>query len=177
MSLPRPEADALFSAWMAEHGGILARVARLHARDERGRQDLERELAYQVWLSVPRFASGAKPSTWIYRVCLNTALTWRRNASRHERRTEGEDAAAALPAGGPDPAARAERGDLLEHLFTALRALPDADRSLLLLQLDGLPYRDIAEVTGMTENHVGVALTRARQRLTAQMKGILHELD
>jgi RNA polymerase sigma-70 factor, ECF subfamily len=162
---------------MAEHGGILARLARSHARDERGRQDLERELAYQVWLSVPRFQAGAKPSTWIYRVGLNTALTWRRNAARHERRTEGEDAAAHLPAGGPDPAARAERGDLLEHLFTALRDLPDADRSLLLLQLDGLAYRDIADVLGITENHVGVALTRARQRLAAQMKGILHELD
>ena len=46
-----------------------------------------------------------------------------------------------------------------------------------MLLLDGLAYREIAEVTGLTENHVGVALTRARKRLTELLKGISHELE
>jgi RNA polymerase sigma-70 factor (ECF subfamily) len=44
------------------------------------------------------------------------------------------------------------------------------DRALMLLALDGLAYREIAEITGLTENNVGVSLTRARQRLAAQME-------
>lgn len=174
---PAPDQHAVFTAWLAEHGGILERVARSHARGAGEQADLGRELAYQVWLSVPRFGGEARPSTWIYRVCLNTARTWRRNAGRQARRFEPDADVAALAAEAASPDERAERGDLLAHLYRALQHLADADRSLLLLQLDGLSYRDIAEVLGVTENHVGVALNRARKRLAAQMKGILDELD
>ncbi len=174
---PSSESEPLFSAWMAEHGGILDRVARSHARGEAERRNLRRELAFQVWCSCERFDGAARPATWIYRVCLNTALTWRRNASRQARRTDGEVDVDALSTPAPGPAAVAERGDLLEHLYGGLRALSDTDRSLLLLQLDGLSYRDIADVLGVTENHVGVALNRARQRLAARLKGILDELE
>lgn len=52
-----------------------------------------------------------------------------------------------------------------------------ADRALVLLSLDGLAYREIAEITGLTENHVGVALTRARQRLAELLKGVTDELE
>lgn len=51
------------------------------------------------------------------------------------------------------------------------------DRALVLLSLDGLAYREIAEITGLTENHVGVALTRARKRLAELMKGVTDELE
>ncbi len=173
---PAPGNESRFAAWMAAHGGILAKIARSHARGERERADLERELAYQVWLSEPRFAGQAAASTWIYRVCLNTAFTWRRNTGRRERRTDHEADLGTIASGTPGPAATTERNDLLDRVYTALQALPDTDRSLLLLQLDGLAYREIAEITGLTENHVGVALNRARQRLKAQMKGILDEM-
>lgn len=162
---------------MAEHSGILAKVARSCARGERERDDLVRELAFQVWNSASRFDGAAKPTTWIYRVCLNTALTWRRNTGRHVRRVDGEADVAALPSGVPSPAKAAERNDLLEHVYRGLHALSDADRSLLLMQLDGLAYRDIADVLGLTENHVGVALNRARQRLAVQLKGLINELE
>lgn len=174
-SVPAPATT--FAAWMAEHGGILERVARSQARSEREREDLVRELAYQVWLSVPRFMGSARPSTWIYRVCLNTALTWRRDHARREGRIDAGADVSLVHACAPDPAAGAERGDLLERVYIALRGLPEPDRALLLLQLDGLPHREIAEVLGLTENHVGVALHRARQRLIRQLQGILHELE
>ena len=75
------------------------------------------------------------------------------------------------------PADSAGQRELLEKLYTAIRAMPDFDRALVLLSLDGLPYREIAEVTGLTENHVGVALTRARKRLAGHMKGLIDELE
>jgi RNA polymerase sigma-70 factor (ECF subfamily) len=173
----QPDTNAVFSAWLAEHGGIVEKVSRAYAREERERADLARELMFQVWLSVPRFAGTAKAATWIYRVCLNTALTWRRNTGRREGRYDAGTAVEGLHAASPGPALAAEQNDLLGRMYEALHTLPEFDRSLLLLQLDGLAYRDIAEVIGLTENHVGVALKRARQRLAAQMKGVLNELE
>jgi len=46
-----------------------------------------------------------------------------------------------------------------------------------LLALDGLSYREIAEVTGLSENHVGVALTRARAKLAERLEGVRNELE
>jgi RNA polymerase sigma-70 factor (ECF subfamily) len=51
------------------------------------------------------------------------------------------------------------------------------DRSLVLLSLDGLAYREISEITGLSENNVGVSLTRARKRLAGFMKGVTDELE
>ncbi len=74
------------------------------------------------------------------------------------------------------PAEREENQDLQAALMRCVRALAPGQRSLVILSLDGLAYRDIAEITGLTENHVGVALSRARKILTEKMKGISHEL-
>jgi RNA polymerase sigma-70 factor (ECF subfamily) len=61
-------------------------------------------------------------------------------------------------------------------LYVAIRAQPPEQRTILLLSLDGLGYREIAELTGLTENHVGVTLTRARQKLAEQLKEVRDEL-
>ena len=66
---------------------------------------------------------------------------------------------------------------MLEKLYAAIHALPEFDRALVLLSLDDLAYREIAEITGLNENQVGVALTRARQRLAQLLKGVTDELE
>lgn len=139
--------------------------------------ELDQEMLVQLWDSTEGFGGDAKESTWIYRVCLNTALMWRRGKTRREGRIDAEADVAGLSAERGSPADDAGRNDMLETLYGAIHTLPDFDRALVLLMLDGLAYRDIAEVTGLTENHVGVALTRARKRLLERMQGVLNELE
>ena len=176
MSLPAKH-EATFQAWLEEHRGIFVKVARSFARGENDVGELQQEMMFQLWLSLPRYAGQAKPSTWIYRVCLNTAMTWRRGEQRRERRIEPEADLSRLAADAATPAETAGNKDLLEQLYSALQAMPPSERALVLLMLDGLAYRDIAEVTGMTENHVGVALTRARKHLAVLLKGVTDELE
>lgn len=135
------------------------------------------EMQLQLWKSMPAYAAQAKPSTWIYRVCLNTALSWRRGTERRAAHIEPETDVNQLPVNAATPAEHASQQELLEQLYGAIRAMDDADRALVLLMLDGLPYREMAEVTGLTENHVGVALTRARKRLATLLKGVIDELE
>jgi len=116
-------------------------------------------------------------STWIYRVCLNTALAWRRTTTRRENRIEASADLSQMTTHAPSPAESAAKRELLEKLYAAIHDMPDFDRALVLLMLDGLAYRDIAEITGLTENHVGVALTRARKRLAELLKGVTNELE
>lgn len=168
---------SLFKAWLAEHRGIVVKVTRSFAPAPADAADLQQEMLLQLWTSLASFAGQAKPSTWIYRVCLNTALTWRRGTARREKRIEPGADIGNIAATSGSPAEHAGDREILDQLYTSIHALPMFDRALVLLALDGLAYREIAEITGLTENHVGVSLTRARQRLAEQMKGVTDELE
>jgi len=174
---PSPASESVFTSWVGEHRGILVKVARSFAGSPADAADLQQELMLQIWTSLPSFRGQSKPSTWIYRVCLNTALTWRRGAARRERLVEPGTDLGLLPARGASPAEAAGRSDLLDQLYRAIQEMPRFDRVMVLLMLDGLAYREIAEVTGLIENHVRVALNRARKRLADLMIGAADELE
>jgi RNA polymerase sigma-70 factor (ECF subfamily) len=102
-------------------------------------------------------------------VALNTALAWHRKERRRHARQRpllnGEN----LPAS--EGVARAGvRRDLVERLYVAIRRLPGAETALVLLHLDGLSYRQMAEVLGISEGNVGVKLNRAKKALGEIMK-------
>lgn len=169
--------DRQFCAWLGEHRGIFVKIARAYASEPEDQRDLLQEMQLQVWRSLGSFRGQAQPSTWIYRVCLNTALAW----CRAERRQPSSSADAPelpteIPSDEGRPGHSHEKAELLLQLYAAIRQLAPAERSLVLLLLDGLSYREISEITGLTENHVGVALTRARGRLAEKLKGIRDEL-
>lgn len=174
---PPADPTPVFQAWLEAHRGIVVKVTRSFIRAPADAADLQQELLLQLWLSLSSYAGQAKPSTWIYRVCLNTALTWRRGTTRREKHLAPEADVTRLPADAASPADQAGERELLEQLYAAIHALPDFDRALVLLSLDGLAYREITEITGLNENQVGVALTRARRRLAQLMKGVTDELE
>ncbi|MEY4688938.1 MAG: polymerase sigma factor YlaC [Verrucomicrobiota bacterium] len=165
------EQHTLFATWLREHAGLLHRVANVFATGA-DRDDLMQELLLALWRALPAFAGASKPSTFIHRVAHNAALTWRRGAATYARHVERLAAeprpTTSEPAAGED--------EILAAIYEAIRRLPPLDRSLILLQLDGVTYSEIAEIHGMTENHVGVRLTRIRCKLTELLGQKTHEL-
>jgi RNA polymerase sigma factor (sigma-70 family) len=172
-----PETERRFQDWWREHRGVCWRIARAYAATPEDQADLLQEMAAQLWRSLPGFKGQCRPVTWIYRVCLFTALGWRRDERTRLGvvRAECEPVEQAVGA-EPRPGWTHEKEELLERLYAAIRTLPPGERTILLLSLDGLGYREIAELTGLTENHVGVMLTRARQKLAEQLKEVRDEL-
>lgn len=126
----------------------------------------------QLWQSIPSFKQKSKPSTWIYRVALNTALTKRRSDKKHRQRQQTLD----LDTQNAGHASHfsLNESDNIKQLYNAIRQLPKIDRSLMLMHLDGLNHGEIAEVLGITENHVNVKLHRAKKRIAVLMKGVVN---
>jgi RNA polymerase sigma-70 factor (ECF subfamily) len=157
---------ATFDAWLRDYAGILHHVANAFATGA-DRHDLMQELMLALWRAVPAFRAASLASTFIYRVTHNAALTWKRAERGYRRRLDTfEELQPATTAAtnhppGDDP------GERLALLYTAIRALEPIDRSLVLLQLDGVSYADIAAIHGITESNVGVRLNRIKQKLTA----------
>jgi RNA polymerase sigma-70 factor (ECF subfamily) len=172
--VPNEDAETLFKDWIVEHRGAVLKVARAYTLSAEDGQDLAQEILLQVWRSLPQFQGRASPITWCYRVALNTALAWRRKERRRHTRQrpllDGEN----LPASG-DVARDAAHRDLVERLYGAIRRLPGTEAALILLHLDGLSYRQMAEVLGVSEGNVGVKLSRAKKALGELMKEETHD--
>jgi RNA polymerase sigma-70 factor, ECF subfamily len=175
--IPDRAREAQFQTWLKEHRGIFHRIARAYAATAEDQADLFQEMAGQLWRSLPGFRGQCQAVTWIYRVCLNTALGWRRGSARRQAVVSVEAGAIdAAQSTEPRPGWTHEQEELLAKLYARIRALPVGERSLVLLSLDGLSYREIGELTGLKENHVGVVLTRARQKLTEELQEVRDEL-
>jgi RNA polymerase sigma-70 factor (ECF subfamily) len=159
----RNDQHACFTRWMENHIAILYRVVNGFAEGA-DRNDLMQLVMLAVWKAIPSFRGQAQPSTFLYRVSHNAALTWRRSQRSHERRVAE---AGRLVDMQPSPAQVPHLADeRLEQLYAAIRQLPELDRSLILLSLDGLSYQEMANIHGLSESNVGVRLSRIKQRLT-----------
>lgn len=149
--------DNRFREWIRQYQGIFVHIANGFAPPDE-RDDLLQEMLLATWHSVPHFRGDSSPATFLYRVAQNTALTWYRRRARMPFVEELDESLHAAP-----PASmKFERSELL---YQAIQQLPELDRALVLMYLDELSYRDISEVTGISESNVGVRLNRVRARL------------
>jgi RNA polymerase sigma-70 factor (ECF subfamily) len=172
--LDASEQEARFRQWLAEHTGLLLKVVRSFAAGPADADDLLQEILLQVWMSLPNFREQSKPTTWLYRVALNTALAWKRRENKHRKNRQTLDVVSNVMDASlayADPHADREA---LEQLYAAVRSLAAAKRALVLLYLDGLSYAEMAEVTGLSESNVGVRLTRIKKELAAALKVPAH---
>jgi RNA polymerase sigma-70 factor (ECF subfamily) len=159
------ERETLFRQWIEEYARIIFKVVRAYAVERPDQDDLFQEIALQLWASIPSFQGHAKPSTWIYKVALNTALVWRRKEGKHQRGREAFEVLEGVPVLGPNPARASEQRETLSWLYSELHALDKADRSLALLYLDDMSYRDMAEILGISESNVGGRINRLKRHL------------
>lgn len=121
-------------------------------------EDLLQEIMTNVWNSLPSFRGEARISTWVYRIAVNTALVFRKKWRSGEELTELAD-----PGRGTHQ--RLEEEERLRALRKAIASLPSQDRVIVTLLLEGLSYKEISEITGISVNYVGVKISRIKQAL------------
>jgi RNA polymerase sigma-70 factor (ECF subfamily) len=164
-----------FKQWLETHKGLIFRVIRTYAVTAKDQDDLFQEILLQLWSSIDNFQGKAKETTWIYRIALNTTLIWQRKETRKRKKHS------ALVLEFKETSCIQNDTDLpydsqvLEQLYQAIRQLPVMDSCVIVMHLDGVSYDEMAEVLGISKNHVGVRLNRAKARLAKLMKGTVNE--
>jgi RNA polymerase sigma-70 factor (ECF subfamily) len=165
---PAVNREEVFKAWIEDYGGILSKMVRAYAFTPQDEDDLLQEIALQLWLSIPRFEGRSQPSTWIYKVALNTAFVWKRKEGKHPKDLNPLSEEMAIGGSGVSPSGNAQHREDLVWLYEELRKLDKIDRSVVLLYLEDMSYREMGEILGISENHVGVRLNRLRKRLAEE---------
>ncbi|HXB08940.1 MAG TPA: sigma-70 family RNA polymerase sigma factor [Puia sp.] len=148
-----------------DNKGILYKISASYCRNAGDREDLMQEMVYQLLRSAQRFDDNQKFSTWMYRIALNVAISFYRKANRSGVMVE-LDAEAQFSDDGENEVL-AER---IEVLSRFIRALNELDKALMILYLEERPYREIAEILGISETNVATKLNRIRGRLKNEFK-------
>jgi RNA polymerase sigma-70 factor (ECF subfamily) len=153
-----PDQERRFLEALEAHKKLVYKVGWLYCVNPADRQELTQEILVQLWRAYPRFDGRSKLSTFVYRIALNVAISWCRDQRRPVRQTVRLDEAPFEPT--VDDAA--EDAALVQQL---LGRLPELDRALMLLSLEGHDHDAIGEILGLSATNVGTRLGRIRQRL------------
>lgn len=153
-----------FMNLIQENAAIIHKVIHLYVDNEEDRKDLFQEIIYQSWKSYARFAGHSKFSTWLYKVSLNTVMTFKR---RKDKSKEVQ-----LPEKLDIKAEQKETNDQSTTLLLAIRQLDEIDRMIITLHLDAYSNEEIAHISGMTKNHIAVKLHRIKAQLIEQVRNL-----
>jgi RNA polymerase sigma factor (sigma-70 family) len=159
-----PEREALFAECIEQHGAMFRKVAYSFA-DGAEQEDLLQEILLSIWKALPDYYSKAKLSTFTYRVAYNCALTWNRGRRRYRERQY-----TAIELWQLKQHETTQRDPRLSLLFECLKTLPEIDRSVMTMSLDGLSHNEIGNIIGLKENAVSVRIHRIRQKLETKMQ-------
>ena len=152
---------AYFLEQINPHQAIVHKICRMYRDTPEDQEDLFQEIIYQLWKSYKNYKGKSKLTTWMYRIGLNTAMaTFRKpkiTVTNLEDNQEYQEQ-------------HYSEDENSENLFRAIRHLPEPDRALLSLYFENLNYAEIGEVMGISENNVGVRLTRIKSKLKKLLK-------
>lgn len=154
----------VFDELLQQHRGIVYKVANSYARSAEDRADLAQEIAMQLWRAWPQYDDTRPFSTWMYRIALNTAISFLRDETRRRRHAVPLDAETHDPA---DEHAHDhhETGDAFRVLYRFMDTLGPLDRALLVLYLEERSTREMAEILGLSESNVTTKIGRLKQRI------------
>lgn len=133
----------------------------MYAEDRDHLEDLHQEVAANVWSGLDGFNSMAKVSTWVYRIALNTCITYFRRHGKHSSVSRLDETAYGLI----DESA--ERQAQLRMMYELIGRLGKIDKAIVMLWLDEHSYDEISEITGLSRSNVASRLYRIKQRLSS----------
>ena len=165
-----PADEHKFLELVHENRNRILRVCRVYLWNSADQDDLYQEILFQIWRSLPGLKEKQFANTWLYRVAINTAISFvRKRASGSERVVHFEHAELTRTIESRQ-ALEEITNERMANLYTAIYKLDPLEKALITLFLEDLTYEQIAEATGITANSVGVMLHRAKKKLFALMK-------
>lgn len=157
----------IFISILENHKGIIFKIVNSYCKEVEDRQDLIQEIIIQLWISFDKYDNQFKLSTWIYRIALNTSISfYRKNKTRSEK-TIPVTAIIETTLKTDEPF---QENLHLIRLQNSIQTLKNFDKALILMYLDGLTQKEIAKIIGITPSNVGTKIERIKKMLKQKLK-------
>jgi len=156
-----------FQEMILAHSKILYKIGRVYCSDNMDFNDLQQEMMLQLWKSFKLFKGQSKRSTWVYRVCLNTAISYLKKVKKQKQTIfQYEFSSDNIE----DSSDHSEKENMHNALYGCINGLKKDEKAVILLYLEEKKYREIAEILGISESLVGVKISRIKSKLEKCIK-------
>lgn len=142
-----------------QYESLIYKVCRFYLQEINEIEDLYQEIVINLWKSFPSFRSEAKISTWLYRIALNTAITFVR---KERRRTEMIEISPVMR----ETLSEIEQNEMIEKLYLLVNQLSKIDRSIIFLYLEEKSHAEIAAIIGCSVSNVGTKIQRIKEKMS-----------
>ncbi len=155
-----------FEETLNQHDAAISRVISSYEIIKARQEELYQEISVALWKALAKFDSQSSLKTYVLSIAHKRAISHVAKYAREPRSTELNEFE--MPVNNC-PSEQLSHAQRMSKLLFALRQLPMLERQLVTLALEGVSYKDIAEILGMTTNLVGVKLNRAKTKLKTLM--------
>ncbi|MEP2238930.1 MAG: sigma-70 family RNA polymerase sigma factor [Maribacter sp.] len=156
--------EEVFTDLIREHQALLYKVTSIYTDNKEDQEDLFQEIVFQLWKYFDSFRNDSKITTWMYRVAMNTAITF---VKKKKRRPDSVSVADVFSTQSD------YKDDVLEErlkmLYQHLQHLNTLEKGLIFLLLEGKSYKEIAQITGLGDSNVGTKISRIKKKLKTNM--------
>ena len=166
------EQKNLFLKVVEQNEQKLFRICSVYSKNSEDAKDLFQEILINIWKSIPSFKSKSSIETWIYRVALNTCLRFRENHIKKRKRFISIENINTVGLQQPE-VENNEQKEKLILLQNCISTLNKADKAIISLYLEKLPYKEISNITGLSENNIAVKIKRIKKKLLNCINKIL----
>ena len=159
-----------FKEILEENGGRINRICQFYCRNVGDKKDMYQEVLVNIWKSLDTFRGDSTISTWIYRIAVNTSISFSGMASRDKKLyidKVPQSLNFLLDENELDKKFQLE--EQLEQLEICVNQLSVIEKILISLVLEGLSMREIADVVGLTEPNVKVKIHRIKEQLKQKL--------
>jgi RNA polymerase sigma-70 factor, ECF subfamily len=165
---------ANFDQAVLPHLDAAYNLARWLMRNEQDAQDAVQEAYLRAFRFFPGFRGG-DARAWLMKIVRNTCYTCLRVNRPMQDATEFDETLLAADPQAPNPEQVALQNDSDSSVRQAVESLPTGFREVLILrEIEGMSYKEIAEITGMPTGTVMSSLSRARSRLRQALTGLMN---
>ena len=152
------EQAQMFLSLMEQHKQIIYKVCFMYASEEETINDLFQEVTLNLWKGFPKFRGESNISTWVYRIAVNTCVSWLRSSNRQLQTVP-------LTLFTADLITDEQEKENLRELYSLINRLGKLERALILLWLEERSYEEIAEILDISVSNVGVRINRIKTKL------------
>jgi RNA polymerase sigma factor (sigma-70 family) len=154
--------ELTFAQILEENKNRIYRICKIYALSPLEPQDLFQEVVLQVWKSLSAFKGNSDINTWIYKIALNVCYTSKKKLEKNKNDSVRLESILFTQTQNTIDKDQQEKFQALQDCISSLN---ENEQFIVILCMEDLPYKEIALITGFTENHIAVKMKRIRKKL------------
>ncbi|REC63229.1 RNA polymerase subunit sigma-70 [Chryseobacterium pennae] len=158
--------EAAFLKLVNQHKGILYKASRIYADSIEDREDLQQQILIQLWKSYQNFKGNSEFSTWMYRVAINTAITYLKKEKQRSKNHTDTPHHFEVHQEDYNP----NKDQQLEIFYTAVQELNALEKAVIFYFMEGMSHKEIGNNLGLSEGNARVKLNRTKEKIQQIIK-------